>query len=347
PFSPAPTSHNRIKATERAKGQDRMAATEQNRAKPHAVMVPNPAQGHVFPMLKVAKLLYTSGFHVTFVNTQYNHRRLLRSGGATALDGLPSFRFAAIPDGLPLVDGDGTQDAWLLCESIPKNCLAPFRDLLVELNTSEGVPPVSCVVSDGVMSFTLEAAEELGVPNVLFWTTSACGFLAYAYYCQLVEKGFVPLKDESCLTNGYLDTVIDWISGLEGISLKELPAFIRTTNPKDVMLNFAINEAENSRRASAIILNTIDHLERDVLDALAPMFPPIYSIGPLQLLEKQSPEPDELKHIQLNLLKEESECLEWLDSKEPNSVIYNGSAILPPELEIENSGGELHQFDAL
>ncbi|KAK2970767.1 hypothetical protein RJ640_012309 [Escallonia rubra] len=131
------------------------------------------------------------------------------TGGATALDGLPSFHFAAIPDGLPFVDGDATQYAWLLCESIPKNCLAPFRDLLSELKTSEGVPPVSCVVSDGVMSFTLEAAEELGVPNVLFWTTNACGFLAYAYYCQLVEKGFVPLK---CTWTDRVHQVLDILS---------------------------------------------------------------------------------------------------------------------------------------
>ncbi|KAK3001676.1 hypothetical protein RJ639_021610 [Escallonia herrerae] len=60
---------------------------------------------------------------------------------------------------------------------------------------------------DGVMSFTLEAAEELGVPNVLFWTTSACGFLAYAYYCQLVEKGFVPLKAPAKGSRDALDPV--------------------------------------------------------------------------------------------------------------------------------------------
>ncbi|XP_059636957.1 7-deoxyloganetin glucosyltransferase-like [Cornus florida] len=295
----------------------------EQKPKPHAVCMPNPAQGHVFPMYKVAKLLYYRGFHVTFVNTEYNQRRLLRSRGPTALDGLPSFRFAAIPDGLPPVDGDVTQGAWQLCESMPKNCGAPFRDLLGKLNSSDDVPPVTCVVSDGVMSFTLEVAEELGIPNVLFWTTSACGFLSYAYYRQLVEKGFTPFKDESYLTNGYLDTLIDWIPGMKGIRLKELPTFIRTTNPNDVMLNFAINEAERSHKCSAIILNTIDVLERDCLDALAPMFPPIYPIGPLHLLEKkQLPENDELKSIGLNLLKEDSGCLEWLDSKQPNSVIY-------------------------
>ncbi|KAK2998425.1 hypothetical protein RJ639_024630 [Escallonia herrerae] len=82
------------------------------------------------------------------------------------------------PTAAPLVDGDTTQDAWLLCESIPKNCLAPFRDLLYELKTSEGVPPVSCVVSDDVMSFTLEAAEELPkcfvLDNQHLWVFGLC-----------------------------------------------------------------------------------------------------------------------------------------------------------------------------
>lgn len=273
-------------------------------------------------MLKVAKLLYTRGFHVTFVNTEYNRRRFLRVRGPNALDGLPSFRFASITDGLPLVDGDVTQDAWQVCDSIPKHCIAPFRDLIHQLNSDSNTPPVTCVVSDGVMTFTLKTTQELGIPNVVFMTTSACGYLGYKYYPHLIQKGFTPLKDESYLTNGYLETVIDWIPGMKDIRLKDLPTFIRTTNLKDVMLNFCLNEAENSRGASAIILNTIDTLEPDVLKALEPISPPIYPIGPLQLLEKQNPEPNELKSIQLNLLAEDLGCLEWLDSKPPNSVIY-------------------------
>ncbi|MCH1922934.1 hypothetical protein L9G15_26340, partial [Shewanella sp. A3A] len=78
--------------------------------RPHAVMVPYPAQGHVTPMLTLAKLLYSRGFHVTFVNNEFNHRRLLRARGARALDGAPGFRFAAMDDGLPPSDADATQD---------------------------------------------------------------------------------------------------------------------------------------------------------------------------------------------------------------------------------------------
>lgn len=89
---------------------------------------------------------------------------------------------------------DVTQDIPSLCESTPKYSLAPFKELLRRINAQDEVPPVNCIVSDGCMSFTLDAAEELGVPEVLFWTTSACGFLAYLHYHKFIEKGLSPLK---------------------------------------------------------------------------------------------------------------------------------------------------------
>ncbi|KAL1224498.1 UDP-glycosyltransferase 85A2 [Cardamine amara subsp. amara] len=291
--------------------------------KSHAVCVPYPAQGHINPMLKVAKLLHAKGFHVTFVNTVYNHNRLLRSRGPKALDGVASFRFKSIPDGLPETDVDATQDIPLLCESTMKHCLVPFKELLGQINTEDDVPPVSCIVSDGCMSFTLDAAEELGVPEVLFWTTSACGFLAYLHYYRFVEKGLSPLKDESYLTKEHLDTIIDWIPLMKNLRLKDIPSFIRTTNPDDIMLNFIIREAERAKRASAIILNTFDDLEHDAIQSMQSTLPPVYSIGPLHLLTKQEIDKDnEIGRMESNLWKEESECLDWLNTKPQNSVVY-------------------------
>ncbi|KAI9201269.1 hypothetical protein LWI28_020973 [Acer negundo] len=251
--------------------------------KPHAVCIPYPAQGHINPMLKVAKLLHNKGFHITFVNSEFNHKRLLKSRGPKALDGLPTFRFETIPDGLPPTDVDATQDIPSLCFSTRKHGLAPFKQLLNKLNDSSDVPPVTCIVSDGAMSFTLDAAEELGVPEVLFWTTSACGFLAYCHYHQLIEKGYTPLKDESCFTNGYLETVIDWIPGMKDIRLRDIPSFVRTTDPDSFMLEFIIHETTRARKASAIILNTFDDLEHEMLGAFKSLLPPVYPIGPLHL----------------------------------------------------------------
>ncbi|OEL17151.1 hypothetical protein BAE44_0021830 [Dichanthelium oligosanthes] len=65
-----------------------------DRQQTHAVCVPFRAQGHVTPMVKLAKVLYCRGFHVTFVNTEYNHRRLIRTRGPVTVAGLPGFRFA-------------------------------------------------------------------------------------------------------------------------------------------------------------------------------------------------------------------------------------------------------------
>ncbi|KAB2628931.1 7-deoxyloganetin glucosyltransferase-like [Pyrus ussuriensis x Pyrus communis] len=227
--------------------------------KPHAVCIPFPAQGHINPMLNVTKLFYFKGFHITFVN-----------------------RFETIPDGLPPTNANVTQDIPSLCHSTTKTCLPHFSELLSKLNSSPDSPPLSCIVSDGIMSFTLDAAQELGIPEVLLWTTSACGFLAYVQFHHLIEKGLTPLKE-----------------------------------PNDQMLDFILVETERAKRASAIIVNTFHDFEREVLDALSTLFRPVYSIGPLNLQIGQIPADNELNSIGSNLWTEEPECLEWLNSKEP------------------------------
>ncbi|MCD9559532.1 hypothetical protein HAX54_017532 [Datura stramonium] len=291
--------------------------------KPHAVCLPYPAQGHVTPMLNLAKILNHKGFHITFVNTEYNHRRLLKSRGPDSLKGLPTFRFETIPDGLPPSDADSTQDIPSLVESTTNTCLGPFKELLAKLNntSSSNVPPVSCIISDGCMSFSLAAAQDLGIPEVFFWTPSACGLLGYMQYRDLSEKGYFPLKDATDLTNGYLEMALDWIPGMKGIRLRDLPSFLRSTNPDEFMFKFLIQETDRSKFSSAIIINTFDSLEKEVLESLQALLPPIYTIGPLHFLVKHF-EDKNLECLGSNLWKEDPKCLEWLDSKKPNSVVY-------------------------
>ncbi|KAM7500072.1 hypothetical protein LguiA_024486 [Lonicera macranthoides] len=166
--------------------------------KPHAVCIPLPAPSHIKAMLKLARLLHSQGIHITFVNTEYNHNRLLKSGGPNSLDGSTDFRFMTIPDGLPPLDVDAAQDVAAVCESIPKNFLAPFVSLIEKLNSNRGSlemnPLVTYVVSDGFMTFTIDAAERLGIPILLFWTIPACAFLGIYQVPALIKKGLIPLK---------------------------------------------------------------------------------------------------------------------------------------------------------
>ena len=181
---------------EREREREREMGSTTTATRPHVVCVPAPLQGHINPMLKLAKLLHHKGFHVTFVNTEYIHKRLLWSRGPSSLDGLPDFHFETITDGLPPVDADVSQDIIALAESTTKACLLPLCNLISKLNntSSSNVPPVTCIVADGCMSFTLDAADKFGIPCVLFWTPSACGFLSYMHYRHLVERGLIPLK---------------------------------------------------------------------------------------------------------------------------------------------------------
>ncbi|CAN0853398.1 7-deoxyloganetin glucosyltransferase [Linum grandiflorum] len=277
-------------------------------------------------MLHVAKILHSRGFHVTFVNTEYNHKRLLKNRGTTFFDFLPpDFNFDAIPDGLKSSsDGDNsnidaTQDIPSLCNTTAKNCLVPFRDLILRLNNDAVSPVVKCIVSDNSMTFTLDVAKEFGIPNVLFAVPGASGLLGYHSFPLLVQR------DSSCMTNGYLETVVDFIPGLnKNIRLKDLPTFLRTADPNDMMLNYVLETNPRIYEGSAVLLNTFDPLEHECLAVLSTAFPNVLTIGPLNLLihEQATKEDKSLKNLNTSLWTEQPYCLDWLDSKEPNSVLY-------------------------
>ncbi|CAL0300816.1 unnamed protein product [Lupinus luteus] len=296
--------------------------------KPHAVLIPFPVQGHINPLFKLAKLLHLRGFHITFVNTEYNHKRFLNSKGPNALDGIPGFHFETIPDALPSIDDDDddvTQDVHSLFDSTRKNFLIPFRNLLARLNNSASdgiIPSLSCLVCDATMTFTIQAAQELGIPIVLLWPASAFSLLTVMHFHTLLHKGVIPLKDESYLTNGYLDTEVNWIPGMQNFRLRDLVDYIRTTDPNDFLVKCHIEIADRVQRASAIVFNTCHELESDALNALSSMFPSLYTIGPFPSLLNQISPQNPLASLGSSLWKEDTECVEWLESKEPRSVVY-------------------------
>ncbi|CAD5169557.1 unnamed protein product [Musa acuminata subsp. malaccensis] len=68
-------------------------------SRPHALVIPFPAQGHVIPFLALSHSLVEQGFQITFVNTEFNHDRVVavlsdKSGDARGI------HMVSIPDGL-------------------------------------------------------------------------------------------------------------------------------------------------------------------------------------------------------------------------------------------------------
>uniref|UniRef100_A0A0E0JZX5 Glycosyltransferase n=1 Tax=Oryza punctata TaxID=4537 RepID=A0A0E0JZX5_ORYPU len=292
----------------------------------HAVFFPFPAQGHVASALHLAKLLHArGGIRITFVHSERNRRRVLRSRGADALDGVPGFRFAAVPDGLPL-DGDSPPGMFPLLVSI-RSTVQQFKDVLDE--AAAAGEPATCVVSD--MDHILLAAREMGLPTVVSWMPSACSLLSNQHFQQLIDRGLVPLKggaDAEQLSNGHLDrTVVDWVPGMPAdMRLRDFGPFVRTTDRDDAVLTMSLFFMECIRTVpSAIVLNTFDELDGEVVATLSQLVPPVYTVGPLPQLAaahvvtgQRSP----VDALGASLWPEDGGCLEWLRGKPPRSVLY-------------------------
>ncbi|CAD6333479.1 unnamed protein product [Miscanthus lutarioriparius] len=277
--------------------------------RPHAVCMPYPAQGHVTPMLKLAKLLHARGFEVTFVNTEFNHRRLLHSRGA--LDRVPGFRFDAIPDGLPPSDADATQDIPALCYSTMTTCLPHLLALLARVDADAGSPPVTCLVTDAVMSFGFDAAREFGVPVAALWTASACGFMGYRNYRNLIDWGLVPFQNAADL-----DDVVEGAARFPQLRPHHGPRRHHAQLPH-------AREAERLSLPDGVIVNTFDDLEGATLDAMRAILPTVYPVGPLLLRERlEVPAGSPLAGLGSNLWKEQEGLLEWLAGRAPRSVVY-------------------------
>ncbi|CAL4996953.1 unnamed protein product [Urochloa decumbens] len=298
-------------------------------ARPHVVVVPYPGSGNINPALQLSKLLRRHGVFVTFVITEHNLRRVQAATAVSGVGGHEGFRIETIPDGMLDADRDAQDYDVGLSRATVHHGAAPLRELVARLRSGGGgVPPVTCVMPTSLMSFALDVARELGVPSMVLLGFGAAALMAQMRLRELKDRGYLPLKDESCLTNGYLEkTIIDWIPGMPPISLGDVSSFVRTTDPDDFGLWFNITEANNCKNAGAVVINTFDALEPDVLAALRAEYPRIYTVGPLgTMLRRGHHDGDKAaaddSGIDLSLWKQDTECLAWLDAQDPGSVVY-------------------------
>ncbi|KAK9697880.1 hypothetical protein RND81_08G066800 [Saponaria officinalis] len=304
-----------------------MVAVNERGSEVHAVCVPFPLQGHITPMLQLAKLLNSKGFYITFVNTEHNQNCMVKSNGPNSFKGTSSFKFETFPDGLPVSNTGSFREVHPLIRSLRVNCPQPFMNLLHRINdTSGGSPPITLIISDIFIPFARNAAYELGNCSlVMFYPPSACSLLAYAQLDTLLDKDILPFKDPNFTTNGSLNMELNELSpSMNGIRLKDFPSLIRSTE-KDHRLFKYFKHIIRSCDGVPLIFSTFEALDREILDDLSKFVAAtaMYTIGPLHCIANNlAQENDELGSMGFNLWKEDTKTLEWLDSKKPNSVIY-------------------------
>jgi hypothetical protein len=117
-------------------------------------------------------------------------------------------------------------------------------------------------------------------------------------------------------TDGTLDIPLDWVPGMKGMRLTDMPTFCRTTDADDWLLHFHVHQMRVVSSSKAVILNTFYDMEKDVVDALAKLLPPVYTVGPLSsIVAALSESGDTLGASDASLLQEDTKCMAWLDGK--------------------------------
>ncbi|CAL4927422.1 unnamed protein product [Urochloa decumbens] len=278
-------------------------------AKPHVLMLPFPAQGHVTPLMELSHRLVDHGFEVTFVNTEVYHARVLSAlppaaGGAAALGGI---RLASIPDGLD--NDDDRKDLSKLVDSCYRHMPGHLERLVTELEAA-GRPKVTWLVGDLNLGVCYEAAKNLGIKVASFWPESAACLAIMLNVPKLIEEGL--FNDQGWAER---DEAFQLVPGTPPLHTSLMPWMDKMGKPVGEPAVFEaitrFNEFYNL--ADMVICNTFRDAEAAALKLFSTNILPI---GPL-FADRELQKP--VGHF---LLPEDERCIKWLDAQPDGSVVY-------------------------
>uniref|UniRef100_A0ACD5X8T7 Uncharacterized protein n=1 Tax=Avena sativa TaxID=4498 RepID=A0ACD5X8T7_AVESA len=264
---------------------------------PHVMVLPFPAQGHVMPLMELSHRLVDQGLQVDFVNTDFNHDRVLKALTGAVPEGIHMVSF---PDGMG-PDGDRT-DIALLGSGLPAAMLGPLEEMIRSRK-------IRWVIADVSMCWALELAGTAGVRVALFSTFSAAVFALRLHVPKLIEGGILDecgkvTRNETIQLSPKMPpieaTEIPWAS------LGSSPDRVRMIIKSLLKTNPAISQA------TTVICNTFEEIESEALGLVPNALP----VGPLEAPLASS------SSAAGQFWPEDTTCLAWLDAQARSSVIY-------------------------
>ncbi|KAF5183523.1 Udp-glycosyltransferase 83a1 [Thalictrum thalictroides] len=159
-------------------------------ARPHLLVIPYPAQGHVMPLMELSHNLVDRGFKITFVNTEFNHKRVIAALSNNNADYEEFIHLASIPDGME--PEEDRNQLGKLSDLIVNVMPGHLEELIKNINESDnGDSKITCVLADSNMGWALEVAEKLSIRRAAFWPASGVLLAVLLHIPKLIEDGII------------------------------------------------------------------------------------------------------------------------------------------------------------
>ncbi|XBI25732.1 hypothetical protein VPH35_050598 [Triticum aestivum] len=281
-------------------------------ARVHFVLVPMMAQGHTIPMTDMARLLAEHGAQVTFITTPVNASRLASFAAHVEEAGLavrlvelhfPAAEFG-LPDGCENVDMIQSKD---LLSNFLEACTTLREPLKAHLHEQQQSPP-SCIISDTMHWWTGDVARELGIPRLAF--SGFCGFSSLVSYIIFRDNLLKHVTDENELI-----TIPGFPTPLE-LAKAKCPGRIPIPGMEQIREKIYQEEL----RCDGVVLNSFKELETLHIESFEQVTrKKVWTVGPMCLCHQNS---NTIAARGNKAPIDEAECLQWLDSMKPGSVIF-------------------------
>ncbi|KAJ4723651.1 Glycosyltransferase [Melia azedarach] len=276
----------------------------------HFALIPFMAPGHMIPMIDIAKLLAQRGVIVTIFTTPVNAARFKPSLDRAIESGLqiqilqlqfPSVETTGLPKGCESTD-------MMPSLGLGSNFFAGVEFLREEIEKLFGElkPKPNCIISDMCLPYTTEIAAKFNIPRIIFHGVGC--------FCLM------------CYNNLYASKVLETVtSESEYFVIKGLPDKVEFTKPQVVSLEPQMKTLKKKMEPAelatyGVIVNSFEELEPAYVKEYKKIKQDrVWCIGPVSLHNKDYLDKAERGN---KASVDEHKCLNWLDSKNPSSVIY-------------------------
>nr|UMX47353.1 UDP-glycosyltransferase UGT73CB3 [Aralia elata] len=275
----------------------------------HVLILPHFTPSHIMPLVEIGRLIAARGVNITIITTPHNANLFRSSVNQDINSGhqisVHELKFPSAEVGLPegienfsaITSTDMSAKVFYGIMLLQK----PMEDLIRNLSPD-------CIFSDMFYPWTVELAEELKIPRLLFYPTS---FLCYCVTHSL--KLYAPYDMVQSDTESFL--VPDLPDNIE-MKRCQLQEHVTNKTRFGELMN-AIEESE--LKSYGLVHQTFYELEPAYADHYGKIKPAkFWSILPLFQFFKG----EKKEQMSNDSISEQHNCLSWLDTQKPNSVVF-------------------------